>query len=99
MREVVVMAEAIVDILHARDFYDSVEAGVGAYCVQCLWQDIQRLQITHGVHEVHFDFFRALSAVFPFGIYYRDLAQRTEVFAVLDMRRSPDWVRRQLTQR
>jgi hypothetical protein len=99
VREVVVMADAIDDILHARDFYDSIEPGVGAYCVRCRWQDIKRLEITHGMHEVRFGFFRALSEVFPFGIYYRNVGQRTEVFAVLDMRRSPDWLRRQLTRR
>jgi hypothetical protein len=73
VREVVVMAEAIEDILQARDFYERIERGVGAYCVQCLWQDIHRLKVTHGVHEVHFGFFRALSEVFPVGIYYRRL--------------------------
>jgi hypothetical protein len=99
VREVVVMADAVDDILHARDFYERIERGVGAYCVQCLWQDIHRLKVPHGVHEVHFGFFRALSEVFPVGIYYREVDERTEVFAVLDLRRSPDWIYRQLTQR
>jgi hypothetical protein len=62
-------------------------------------KDIQRLEITHGVHEVHFGFFRALSQTFPFGIYYRDTSERTQVFAVLDLRRSPDWASKQLMRR
>jgi hypothetical protein len=36
---------------------------------------------------------------FPFGIYYRDLKTETQVFAILDLRRDPNWIRRELSGR
>ena len=36
---------------------------------------------------------------FPFGIYYRETATETQVFAVLDLRRDPNWIRKELTDR
>lgn len=60
--------------------------------MEALWADITRLTHTHGIHPTYSGFHRALSVRFPFGIYYRDLAIRTEVFAVLDLRREPGWL-------
>ena len=36
---------------------------------------------------------------FPFGIYYRDTEAATEVIAILDLRRDPFWIRRELRKR
>jgi len=40
-----------------------------------------------------------LASRFPFGIYYLEAEQETGVVAVLDLRRKPSWIRRQVTQR
>lgn len=37
-----------------------------------------------------------LASRFPFGIYYREAPDRTEVLAVLDLRRDPNWLRKEL---
>jgi len=40
-----------------------------------------------------------LASRFPFGIYYREHSDETQVFAVLDLRRNPNWIRRELRKR
>jgi hypothetical protein len=36
---------------------------------------------------------------FPFGIYYHEEGNVTQVVAVLDLRRDPNWLRSELQQR
>ena len=99
MREVVVLAEAVEDIEQARQFYDDQSLGVGDYCVDCLISDIESLILYHGIHLKRFGLHRMLSERFPFGIYYREMESRTEVVAVLDLRRDPAWLRQELMDR
>ena len=99
MRRVVVLAEAAEDIERARDFYDSQEPGIGDYCVDSLLADIGSLTLYHGIHRRHFRFHRMLAHRFPFGIYYREAEKETQVFAVLDLRKDPTWIRKELRQR
>jgi hypothetical protein len=99
MRAVVILAEAAEDIEQARDFYDAQEPGVGDYCADSLVSDIVSLALYHGIHSRHFGFYRMLTHRFPFGIYYCETKTETQVFAVLDLRRDPNWVREGLTGR
>lgn len=99
MRTVIVLTEAAEDIEKAGDFYHSQELGIGDYCVASLLADIESLTLYHGIHFRQFGFFRMLAHRFPFGIYYRETKTETQVFAVLDLRRDPNWLRRELTRR
>jgi hypothetical protein len=99
MRTVVVLAEAAEDIEQARKFYDEQEQGIGDYCADSLVTDIASLALYHGIHSRHFGFYRMLAHRFPFGIYYRDTQTETPVFAVLDLRRDPNWIRKELSWR
>jgi plasmid stabilization system protein ParE len=99
MRSVVVLAEAAEDLEEARRFYDAREVGVGAYFVTSLLADIESLALHHGIHRQQHGCFRMLASRFPFGIYYQEAGQETRVVAVLDLRRHPSWVRRQVAQR
>ena len=99
MRKVVVLAEAAEDIEQARDFYDKLSPGVGDYCVDSLLADIESLAFFHGIHAKQFSLYRMLAHRFPFGIYYRDTDAETQVFAVLDLRRDPSWIRKELSWR
>lgn len=99
MNAVVVLEKAAEDIEAARDFYDRIEAGVGDYFAVCIVADIEHLESLHGIHSLHFGFHRLLSERFPFGIYYRDKNELTEVFAVLDLRSEPTWIRDELNSR
>jgi hypothetical protein len=99
MRRLVVLAEAAGDLEEARRFYDEREASVGEYCVASLLSDIASLGLFHGIHPRHHGCFRLLASRFPFGIYYLEAEHETRVVAVLDLRRNPSWIRKQVTRR
>ena len=99
MKQVVVLADAAQDIEAARDFYDAQETGVGEYCVDSLLADIESLGLFSGIHPLRFEFHRMLASRFPFGIYYREHGAETQVFAILDLRRNPTWIRKELSER
>ncbi len=99
MRRVVVLSEAADDLETARKFYEEREPGVGEYCVASLLADIQSLILFHGIHRQQHGCFRLLASRFPFGIYYLETEHETRVVAVLDLRRRPSWIRRQVSGR
>jgi plasmid stabilization system protein ParE len=99
LKLVVVLSDAAEDIEAARDFYEVQEVGVGEYFVDSLLADIERLADLSGVHPKHFEFHRMLATRFPFGIYYREAESQTQFFAVLDLRRNPTWLRKELRGR
>ena len=99
MRKIVVLEEAVEDIEQGRKFYDLQENGVGDYFEDTILSDIESLGLFHGIHSKHFGFHRQLSERFPFGIYYRDMPEYTEVFAVLDLRRDPYLITKTLASR
>jgi hypothetical protein len=99
MRRIVTLAEAAEDIEAARDFYDAQQPGVGDYCADSLVADIESLALYHGIHRQQFGFHRMLANRFPFGIYYLESKDETQVCAILDLRRDPGWIREELTWR
>jgi plasmid stabilization system protein ParE len=99
LKRVIILADAAEDIEAARDFYEAQELGVGEYCVDSLLADIESLGLFSGIHPLHFEFHRMLASRFPFGIYYREVGKETQVFAVLDLRRDPNWIRKELGKR
>jgi hypothetical protein len=60
-----------------------------------LYADIDALQISAGVHVKlqPSGTFRSLGSRFPFAIYYLLEGKQATVMAVLDTRRSPEWLR------
>jgi len=99
MRKIVVLEEAAEDIERGREFYELQEIGIGTYFEDTILSDIESLGLFHGIHSKHFGFHRLLSERFPFGIYYRETPTATEVFAILDLRRDPAWIRKKLKVR
>ena len=99
MKRVIILVDAAKDIEAARDFYEAREAGVGGYCVVSLLADIESIGLFSGIHPLHFEFHRMLASRFPFGIYYREHGDETQVFAVLDLRRDPSWIRKEIGKR
>jgi hypothetical protein len=74
-------------------FYEAQQAGLGDYFVACLRADIEGLKISGGMHRVVYaDYHRLLSKVFPYGILYTMEDGRAVVWAVLDLRRDPEWI-------
>ncbi|MDO3378409.1 type II toxin-antitoxin system RelE/ParE family toxin [Geoalkalibacter halelectricus] len=91
-----ILASAQQDLIEGYGFYEKQEQGLGGYFLDSLFSDIDSLQIHAGVHPLHFRFHRLLSKRFPFAIYYRMRGDSALVFAVLDCRRNPAWVREKL---
>jgi plasmid stabilization system protein ParE len=99
MRRVTISQSAQDDIHDVRQFYDDQERGVGDYFFQSIKEDIESLRTLHGIHRKHGNLHRMNATIFPHFIYYREDAEETYVVAVLDQRRDPQWIRRQLRNR
>lgn len=79
------------------DFYERQSAGLGTYFLDALAADIESLHVHAGVHVVVFEnYHRLLSRRFPYSVYYRVEAPAIVIYAVLDNRSNPDWIRNQL---
>jgi plasmid stabilization system protein ParE len=92
-----VLDEAEDDLRDGREFYSRKDPGVGAYFAVALASDIDSLILFAGTHPKSCGFHRALSKRFPFGIYYLVEDAVIRIYAVLDLRREPAWIRRRLT--
>ena len=90
--------EALQDLRDGYLFYEAQEVGLGDYFSSCLRADIERLRIYGGIHRVVYkDYHRLLSKVFPYGIFYTIEGKQAVVWAVIDLRRDPDWIKARLT--
>ena len=85
--------------LNIADFYEAQEAGVGEYFPSCLRDDIEGLKLTAGIHRQGYkDYRRLLSRVFPCAIYHTFADEIATVWAVIDCRRNPEWIRKRLSR-
>ena len=96
---VVVLEDAAEDIESGRRFYEACEAGVGDYFTESILSDLDSLVLFAGIHAVYFGFHRMLSERFPFGLYYEVDDDVAYVYAILDLRRDPLWIRSELEDR
>ena len=82
------------DLADGAQFYNNIELGLGSYFLDSLFSDIDSLLIYAGIHEIFYqDYFRLLSKRFPFAIYYKLHSGVIRIYAVLDTRRKPAWIR------
>ena len=78
-------------------FYESQEFGLGDYFSSNLKSVIEGLKISAGIHRVVYrDYHRLLSKVFPYAVYYTMQGNDVVVWAVIDCRRDPEWIREHL---
>ena len=94
--KVQVLRSAMEDLAAGRKFYDRQEAGVGDYFFDSLFAEIDSLALYGGIHSVHFGFHRLLAKRFPYAIYYKIIDGKVIVFRVLDCRRDPNRLRKDL---
>jgi hypothetical protein len=86
-------AEAVQDLADGMAFYETQQEGLGDYFLNCLAADIESLGMTAAIHrKVYRDYFRLLSRVFPYAVYYTGNKETVTVWAVLDCRRNPAWI-------
>jgi len=80
-------------------FYEVQETGLGEYFTACLRADVEGLRISAGIHRIVYrDYQRLLSKVFPYGIFYTIDQELVIVWAVIDLRRSSEWIRQRLAE-
>ena len=91
------LASARQDIEEGYAFYESQEQGVGDYFLASVKADIEHLRLSAGIHPIKYrDYHRMLCRVFPFAVFYTKTADEVIIYAVLDCRREPDWIRHHL---
>lgn len=82
------------DLLNGYYFYEQQEKGIGSYFLDSLFSDIDSLLVYHGIHPVFFNkYYRLLSKRFPFSIYYTVENEDIVIYAVLDCRKEPAWIK------
>ncbi len=97
MIRIEISEDAQADLNEGFLFYEAQEQGLGDYFIACLRADIEGLRVSGGAHRVVYaDYHRLLSKVFPYGVFYTMDGKTAQVWAVLDLRRDPEWIREQL---
>ena len=80
-------------------FYELQEIGLGDHFLSSVKADIEGLQVTGGAHRILYaDYHRLLCKTFPFAVYYTRTDQDITIFAVVDCRRDPAWLRGRLSE-
>ena len=92
-----ILISALSDLQRGREFYDAQESGVGDYFYDTLFSDIDSLVLYGGIHREVYGYHRMLSRRFPYAIYYKmEAGDEVIVYRVLDCRRDPRRIRREL---
>ena len=95
-----VLPSARQDLVDGYKFYEKQSSGLGSYFKDTLFSDIDSLSMYGGIHLVHYGkYYRLLSKRFPFAVYYTIQHDVVCVFAVLDCRRNPAWIRNKLKRK
>ena len=99
MRLIRISDEALDDLSDGYRFYEAQDQGLGDYFTSCLRADMESLRLYAGIHRVVYqEYHRLLSRVFPFGIFYTVEQEAVMIWAILDMRRDPSWIKARLSQ-
>jgi len=89
-----VLEPARKDLVDGFYFYEKQADGIGTYFLKSIYSDIDSLGDNAGIHPVYFgEYHRLLAARFPFAVYYKVMEDAAVVYAVLDCRREPAWIR------
>ncbi len=92
-----ILDEAEEDLINGFAFYERLAEGLGDYFLDSLYADLDSLRLYAGIHSLHFGYHRLLAKRFPFAVYYRIQDEVIRIYAILDCRRNPAWVRKRLT--
>lgn len=94
-----ILPRAREDLIAGFHFYEQQERGLGTYFRDCLFNDVESLRTTAGVHREVLGYHRCVSKKFPFAIYYAVSGELVQVHAVFDCRRNPESLERTLRSR
>ena len=92
-----ILKSAREDLKEGFRFYELQQGGLGSYFLESLSSDIESLKLFAGIHSIHFNkYHRLLSKRFPFAVYYRIEEDEIRLYAVIDCRKNPAWIRKKL---
>ncbi|MCF6209308.1 MAG: type II toxin-antitoxin system RelE/ParE family toxin [Gammaproteobacteria bacterium] len=95
-----ILKSASQDLIDGYWFYEKQSEGIGTYFLDTLFSDIDSLILNAGIHSIHFGkYHRLLSKRFPFSVYYYIEEDAVLIYAVLDCRKKPAWIRDKLKKR
>lgn len=95
--KVQVLPSARRDLLDGYEFYRHEREDVARHFLSSVSADITSLEVYGGIHPTIDDDMHMMPARrFPFAIYYRVQGGAVTIYAVLDCRRNPEWIRRRL---
>ena len=97
MKQIHYLASAKDDLRNGFYFYESQKSGLGTFFLDSIFSDIDSLQIFPNVHPIYYkNYHRLLSKRFPYAIYYKINSNQINVYAVVDCRRNPNWLRKRM---
>lgn len=92
-----ILDQAKRDLIEGFRFYEEQGAGLGSYFLTNLYAEIESLKISAGIHSKPYNnYYRQLSRRFPFAVFYKTRENTVMIYAVLDCRRNPAWIRGRL---
>lgn len=92
--KVEILESARKDLVDGFYFYQKQADGIGSYFLESMYSDIDSLRDNAGIHPILFtEYHRLLATRFPFAVYYKVTQDSALVYAVLDCRREPAWIR------
>lgn len=77
-------------------FYERQAVGLGDRFFDAIEADVQSLAVYAGIHLQVDGFYRMLIRRFPFALYYLIEEASIDIYAILDCRRDPIWIRARL---
>jgi hypothetical protein len=94
-----ILESARQDLVDGFYFYEKQADGIGTYFLNSIYQDIDSLMDNAGIHPLYFgQYHRLLASRFPFAVYYKAIDDAAVIYAVLDCRRKPAWIRASLSR-
>ena len=94
-----ILSSANEDLINGYHFYEQQAEGLGSYFLDSLFSDIDSLIIYHEIHPMFFNkYHRMLSKRFPFAVYYTKENNDVIIYAVLDCRKKPAWIKERLDE-
>jgi len=94
---IVILDEAKRDLIEGFRFYEEQGSGLGSYFLANPYADIESLKLYAGTHgRPYKHYYRLLSHRFPFAVFYKIEGDSAFIYAVLDCRRNPAWIRKRL---
>ena len=92
-----ILDTARLDLIDGFHFYEEQAAGLGSHFLTNLFTDIESLRTYGGIHSKPYkDYHRLLAKRFPFAVFYKVEEDSVRIYAVLDCRRHPSWIRKKL---